>query len=386
MARVAVYLDERAASTEGPRAQAHIYAELGIVRRGLGDHDGALDAWESAIAADPNNEAAARELLDLYVASERWHDAAALCEVALFAAERDGDTERLFVARRHACLIAVHTERPERALAMALQVFQMRPENPDVRRSLVGCAWTLRADPVVLDAIKAIAVIASTPTYVQALPPDARAQLGEVLALTGDRDRAIAIFEGLLVAQPDNPAALRGLSGLRAARGESIAAWTLKRKLAETITTDEERFQMLLETAEGFKTKANRPDLAAQVYEQARATRPHDRPLLHKLLALYQTLEDWPKVFDVLRAIADSDEDAPRKAKVLMAMGQIAHAKLDDAMTAVRLYEEALDVDPTQHDGFERVVRILTELEAWKGLARAYKRMLERAVAQGDSG
>jgi tetratricopeptide (TPR) repeat protein len=386
MARVAAYLEERAASTEGPRAQAHVYAELGNVRHGLGDEGGALSAWESAVAADPNNESAARGLLGLYVTSERWRDAAALCELVLYAAERDGDTERLFVARRHACLIAVHTGRPERALAMALHTYQMRPEVADVRRSLVECAWTLRADPLVLDAIEAVGVIAVTPSYLEALAPDARAQLGDVLALTGDRDRAIAIFQGLLAEQPDNPAALRGLSGLLAARGESIGAWTLKRQLAETITVDEERFQMLLETADGFKTKANRSDMAAQVYEQARAIRPNDRPLLHKLLALYQTLEEWPRVFDVLRAIADSDEDAPRKAKVLMAMGQIAHAKQGDRMTAVRLYDEALDVDPMQHDAFERIVRILTELEDWQALEGTYKRMLGRVVASGDSG
>jgi tetratricopeptide (TPR) repeat protein len=386
MVRVAGYLEERAASTEGPRAQAHVYAELGNVRHGLGDQSGALTAWESAIASDATNETAARGLLDLYVASERWQDAAALCELVLYAAERDGDAERLFAARRHACIIAAHTGRPERALAMALHAFQMHPEASDVRRVLVGCAWTLRADPVVLDAIEAIGVIAGTASYLVALPPDTRAQLGEVLALTGDRDRAIAIFEGLLAAQPDNPAALRGLSGLRAARGESIAAWTLKRQLAETITVDDERFQMLLETAEGFNTKANRPDLAAQVYEQARAIRPSDRPLLHKVLALYQTLEDWPKVFDVLREIANSDPDAPRKAKVVMAMGQIAHAKLGDRMAAVRLYDEALDVDPTQHDAFERIVHILTESEDWKGLERSYRRMLDRALARGDAG
>src|SRR6185295_7230663 len=111
---------ERAAATEGPRAQSLVCAELGDVRHGLGDEAGALAAWEAAMAADPNNEAAARPLLDRYVKSERWQEAAALCDMVLYAAERGSDAERLFTARRHACRTAMHVGRPGRALTLAL--------------------------------------------------------------------------------------------------------------------------------------------------------------------------------------------------------------------------------------------------------------------------
>jgi len=382
MPRVARYLEKRAAATEGPRAQAQIFAELGTVKQSLGDELGALAAWESAIAADPNNETAARALLDSYVASSRWKEAAALCDPVVYAAERDGDTERLFTAWRQASIIAAHVGRHGRALAMALSAFNLRPEDSEVRQTLIECAWNMRADPQVLDAIGALGIIADDAS--EGIPPPTRAMLGEILALTGERDRAIALFEGVLAEQPDNVAALGGLSGLRAARGESIPAWTLKRQLAETVTDDEERFKLLLETAEGFANKANRPDLAAEVYEKARLIHPHDHALLHKLLTLYQGLEDWRRVFDVLRAIADSDEDASRRAKVVMTMGQIAHRKLDDHVTAVGLYDEALTLDPARLDAFERIVRILTELKAWQSLERAYKRMLGRALGQDD--
>jgi tetratricopeptide (TPR) repeat protein len=354
------------------------------VRQGRGDEAGALAAWESAIAADPNNEPAARALLDPYVASGRWTEAAALCDLVLHAAQRDGDSERLFSARRHACAIAVRLGRPGRALAMALDAFRQHPEVPEVRQSLVECAWEMRADPQVLDTLEALGVITGTPSYLAALTPDARAELGEVLALTGERERAIAIFEDVLAAQPDHAAALRGLAGLRAARGESLAAWTLKRQLAQTVDEDDERFRLLLETADGFATKANRPDLAAEVYEQARFVRPNDRALLHKLLAQYQALEDWRRAFEVLGAIADTDEDVPRRAKVLMAMGHIARGKLDEPATAVRLYEQALDLEPTRFDPFDRIVQIFTEIRDWPGLEHSYQRMLARALELGD--
>jgi tetratricopeptide (TPR) repeat protein len=261
----------------------------------------------------------------------------------------------------------------------------MRPESAEVRRTLVECAWAMRADPQVLDAMEGLAFIADNMDCLRTLAPESRAQLGEVLALTGERERAIWLFEDVLDQQADNAAALRGLAGLRAQSGESIAAWTLKRQLAETVADEEERFQMLLETADGFATKVNRSDLAVEVYEQARAIKPHDHHLLHKLLAQYQSLEEWPKVCEVLRAIADADDDTSRKAKVVMTMGQIAHAKLEDRAAAVMLYDEALDLDPARIEAFERIVRILTEVEDWHSLEGIYQRMLARAVSRSDA-
>jgi tetratricopeptide (TPR) repeat protein len=385
LALLAGYLERRVATLDAPRAQAQICAELGNVRLALGNESGALAAWEAAIAADPSNVIAARAVVGVYVRKARWKEAVPLCDVVLHAAEREGNVDRLFLARRQTCLVMSNVGRWGKALATAVSLFEMRPDAPDIARSVIEAAWNMRADPQVLDAIEALGAIAQSPAALRKLDPETRAQIGEVFAVTGERERAIAIFEGVLTAQPDNAMALRGLSGLRAARGESIQAWTLKRQLAETVADEPERFRLLLETADGFANQAKRPDLAVEAYEKARALRPKDHVLLHKLVAQYQALEDWPKVVEVLRAIVDSDQDAVRKAKVVMTMGQIAHGKLGNPLAAVALYDEAIDLDPARLDAFERITRVLTERSDWNGLEKAYKRMLERAVRLGDA-
>ena len=380
--RVTSLLARRALATEAPRAKAQLYLELGNVKQELGDRAGALVAWEVAIAADPNNEQAARILLDVYVEQQRWQDAAPLCDAVIYAAHRDQDTERLFTVRRQACVVATRLGRTARALDAALDAFAVPPEMADVRRTVVECAWALRADPAVFHATQALTAIADD---TDGLPVATRAQLGEVLALIGERDRAIDIFDHVLSDQNDNQAALAGLAGLRAERGESIAAWSLKRQLAGTVADDEQRYRLLLETASGFAENANRPDLAAQVFEEARLIRPSDRSLLHKLLFQYQSVENWPKVFGILRAIADHDPDRGRKAKVVVAMAQLAQEKLGDQASAVKLYDEVLDTDPTRLEAFEALVRVLTTSKDWMALARAYKRMLARVREGGDA-
>jgi tetratricopeptide (TPR) repeat protein len=380
--RVVDYLETRVAATTAPRLQAQIYAELGHVRRELGDESAALSAWEAAARLDPTHEGAACALIDVYVAAGRWADAAPFCDLVLHAAERDDDPERLYVARCQAFAIAWHFERRERALDLILGAFASHPEAAYAKESLIACAYSLREDTLVLQATEALLGIA-----LEGLPRAALIQLAETLALIGEAGRATSIFDGVLASDPNDADALTGLAGLRAARGESLAAWTLKRQLAEGTPDDASRFSLLVETADGLAREAKRPDLAADVYEQARAIRPKDHALLHKLLAQYQALERWANVFDVLRAIVDSDDDDRRRAKVVMTMASIAQSKLgpEMRMKAISLYDDALELDPTRLDAFERLVRLLTEAKDAQGLAYMYKRMIARANRSGDA-
>jgi tetratricopeptide (TPR) repeat protein len=382
LARVANYLERRVKAATGPRQQAQIYAELGDVLRALGDEYNALAAWEAARSADPNHEGASRALLDAYVATKRWDDAAPLCNLVLHAAERDQDWERLYITRCQAFAVAWELGRRERALDLILGAYSLHPEEAYARESLVAAAWSLRDDPQVLQAADSLGEIAHTR---EGLPRETLVQLAQVLARVGDQARAMAVFDDVLAIDPNDATALEGLAGLRAARGESIAAWMLKRQLAEGTEDHAARFALLVETADGLSREANRPDLAAEVYEQARAMRPKDHVVLHKLLAQYQTLEEWPRVFDVLRAIVNSDDDNARRAKVLTTMASIAQAKLADPMSAVNLYDEALELDPTRLECFERIVKILTAAKDSQALALMYKRMIARATARNET-
>src|SRR4029078_6945358 len=144
LALLAGYLEKRVPTLEAPRVQAQICAELGNVRLALGNESGALAAWEAAIAADPGNVIAARAVLAVYVRKARWKEAVPLCDVVLHAAEREGNADRLFLARRHTYLVTSNVGRWGRALATAVSLYEMRPEAPDIARSVVEASWNMR--------------------------------------------------------------------------------------------------------------------------------------------------------------------------------------------------------------------------------------------------
>src|SRR5579872_1983834 len=71
--KAARYFDQEQSHTQSPRQRARLLVELGKLREQmLGDHAGAVLAWEQAYEADAENEDAAFPLVDEYIATEQW--------------------------------------------------------------------------------------------------------------------------------------------------------------------------------------------------------------------------------------------------------------------------------------------------------------------------
>ncbi len=379
-ARVERYLEERARKTETPRARASAFVELADARAKRGDLAAARLAYEEAAAADPTNETAAVALVTVLVEEGRFAEAEPLCDVAIAAAERDKDYDRILLVRRAQARAATALGKLDRALVATLAAFQVRPDAADVREALIAAAVPMRVDPQILTAREALVRIAESPA---GLSVQGRAGLADVLVLTGDAERAAVLYDAVLKEAPAHDGALAGLSQHHTASGNAGAALGLRRQLAQQVADPDERFAALVAVAEAFAGKGGNDELAAEVYEEARQLRPRDLPILHKLLALYPKLNKWASLFDVLRSISDSDTDPARKAKTLFTMAQIAKEQLDDRPAALRLFEQTLEVDASQLVAFENIVRILTEDRDWPALEQMYKRMIARALAGG---
>jgi tetratricopeptide (TPR) repeat protein len=380
--RLGRYIAQRAEATEGPRQKGQLYVELAELRRGQGDEMGAIEAYVAASRADPNNEAAARALLEIYIASQQWQEAAPLCERVALAAERDGDTDLLAFALGMGRRIAIAERDAPRALSLAVSRFELRADLRDAREDLIESAYALKDDHAALE--QAQAALDAVADVTHDLGPQTLAELGIVLALLGDHSRAQAHFERALAADAMNVLALEGLSKVFAAKGDFVVAGALERRLAGAQETDEAKFTKLVEAADTYSVRASNWPLAVEAYEQASAIRPDDHRILHTLLTGYQKLGRWQELSHTLRKVAATDGDPQRKSKTIFTMAQIARDKLKDPVAALALFEEALDLDPTRLEAFERVVRLLTESHDWNGLEQAYIRMIVRALRTGD--
>jgi tetratricopeptide (TPR) repeat protein len=378
--RLGRYLEARARSSDVPRVQAGFFIELAEHLSRIGDASGERSAYVKAIAADATNESAASALLGPFVEEGRYGEAEALVDVVSAAAERDKDIGRAYSARLAQARIGFAVGKPQLALRAALLAFDAKPEADDARELLVRAASAMRADPDVLRGRDALVRIGES---ADGLDVALKVGLAEVLALIGENDRAVVLFEDVIAERPEDERALVGLAQHYAAAGNKAASLRFKRQMALGIADLELRLTTLLEVADAL-AKLDEDQLAGEVYESARVLAPRDLSLLHKLLGCYQRTTRWVNVFDVLRSIAEVDSDPHRRAKTLFTMGQIASGELLDRGAALELFDRTLDVDPSQLEAFERIVRILAEAQDWSGLEAMYRKMIARADAAAD--
>lgn len=375
------YLEDRAQRTELPRARAAAWAEVAEHKAKHDDPAGARDAWEEAARSDPTNEAAAVALAEVLVEEQRWEEAEGLCDIAVSAAERDRDAVRILAFRKAQAKIARALGRPDRQLAAAKAAHEIRPDDIEATEAYVFAAHDMRADPQILQVREPLVYLADHP---DGLSVEARVALADVLVVTGDADRAATLYDEALTERPDDERALAGLAQHHTAQGNPIAALSLKRQIALGIPDENERFAALIELAESFQKKPEAVELAAEIFEDARKLRPHDLPTLYKLLTLHQNQSKWAQVYDVLKSIAEADSDQVRRTKTIYTMAQLAKDELADRGTALALYEQALEVDPSHLVAFERINQMLTEDRDWLGLEQMYKRMIARSLKGND--
>lgn len=379
--RVAECLEQRAQHVEAPRQRGAIYVELAQLHRTRGDEAAAHEAFEAAAKADPTNETAAEAVLDSFIRSERWAEAAPLCETLIAAATREKRKDALFTRLRLQTRISAALGDADKAMTSALAATEARPEDASAQSDLVMvCSQCRNAPQVLARARKRLARIGEHPA---GLPSAVLVRLAQLQRDVKDVEGAARSLTAAYDADPDDPEVQRELSDVHVELGNYAVACSLKLDLARNTPGADARFQLLLETGEIWAKKAAEPERAASIYEEARKLKPLDPVLLHALMAVYAELEAWDALSGVLAAIATIQESPERKVKSLLAMAQVVAEKVRDLSRAAALFDQILDIDKKRLDVFEQLVRVMTEARDWEGLERAYRKMIAR-VRHGD--
>ncbi len=143
---------------------------------------------------------------------------------------------------------------------------------------------------------------------------------------------------------------------------------------------------MLLENRRHLERPGQEPWPRIEALEEAKDLQPENRPLLHKMLAMYEATQNWPRMIDTIQAVAEMEKDPIRKSKFIFTIAQLYRDKENDQERAVELFNEALDLNPQYLEAFERINKILTQQKDWKALERAFRKMLRRLSTKSGEG
>lgn len=369
-------------ATEGARAKAQLFVQMGrIWRRQVNDRDKALECYEKAFALDPANVEAAEPLAELFREGERWNDASRIYEQFSASADAMGpkSASELFQRQGEAALRLGELERAEKAFARALQ---LTPDNGAVQRLLAQVKLDLKRFEEARTAFQELLM-----RFGADLPPAERVQVHLRLAdaARGLKDPAgvLAAVDDALKIDPTHRDALK----LRIAAAEDLGRWSdvvadLRRLMEQS--ADAERFDLLVRVGDILHEKLDDHDKAAKSYNAALEIQPEHRTLLHKLIAVYQSTEQWSRVVEAILRIADLLDDKRMLAKYYLTAARVNADKLGRTDEAVTYFDLALDHDPETLSVFEEMVRILTDKQNWSELERAYRKMISRLEKGGD--
>ena len=374
--KAARYIDQEQSYTPAPRQRARLLVELGRLREEmLGDHDSAVLAWEAGYEADPENEEAAMPLADEYVAKESWEKAEPLLDMLTRkAGKRDrGEQHTLF---NKLGMVTASLNKDDKAFKAYSAAHQLDLTDQTTIRGLAEVCFRLKDWGAALTNFqKVLTSLAEDENEQRA---EVYYKLGCIKREQGQAKQAINNFEKALGVDAAHRPTLEALVGIYYDLKDWKQVVAYKRQILDSIVDGEERFKVLMDIGDIWNDQDKNPGRAIEALEEAKDLQPENRPLLHKMLSLYEATQNWARMIDTIQAIADMEKDPGRRSKFIFTIAQLYRDKENDQDRAVELFNEALDLNPQYLEAFERINKILTAQKDWKQLERAFRKMLRR--------
>jgi len=353
--RRALALEERA------DARARLLAELATLQEErLADAPGAVVTLKRLLELDPSQREALARLDRLCVAGERWVELADVLSREVLAAQATHDEAALLDFRqRLAELKDSRLHDRDGAVALYEEVLAVRPDHPE---ALARLEAMLARDPANGRAAQLLeTAYAATGNYGrQAVALEARASERpdpmERKALWLDladlreqqlRDPEMA-FLALCRAFREDPAdreVRRRLERLAASGGHQEELSALYQDELERLPPIP-MAEVAIVLGHLHEGPLDDAAAAAGYFRRAMALVPEAAAVaLPSLDRLYQRLESWPELADVLRAQAEAAGGADR-VQLLYRLGRLGEERLSAPDRAAEAYETALAVDP----------------------------------------
>lgn len=380
--------------TDPEQRRAIAYGKASLWQSELDDADEAIVAYQAILDEYGDQEMDAFRALDsLFFEQSRWSDLAAILERRIDLGP-DSHEELAALKFRLALTLEQHLDAKERAVELYREVLTLLPEHDGARdrlQSLMGDALVGVMAARILEPVYEmrgeweLLIKALRTLHAGSTDPDERLELmTKIGQVYGERvGDASASFDAAC-------AALRGAPG---------SADTLAQ--LEILAVEQERFRELVELVAELAGSTTEPGLsrtlwikAATMYDEQLQDvdgavgaygrvldqDPGDLEVLYALEMLYRRTERWRDLVTILRRRAEHAVDPVEKEELLGQMAAIHDEFLGEPDSAIAMYREILELDPTSGRALAALDDLLARQELWSDLADNVDRQLGMAT------
>ena len=405
-----------------PQARAEQWMRAGRLLESRGDKDGAIERFKLACEANPHDPAAAAALRNAYAHRGNWLGVVALVERELHAA--DGDLARARLWGELAKVYHFKLVDPQSAEAAAKKSVELDGTNADglmvlgdlafesgrmgdaakYYESLVGRSAALGKEDAVRILVRFIEAFGKTqPPSAASLPPAPlpRAALGAgppsqptLVSEAGSspwmgegalgrarsalatpesappppvtNPRMMAAVEALKDLAPQDVDALARASSALFEFGDPKSAYRMHEELFKKydgVLQGSERAEALYHLGESARRSGDL-DAAIEPLREAIGIDPSNPRPYRALAKVYDERADWKSAVDVRRSrlqLALGNE----RFELLLEIGDLSFARLDDRERASKAYAEALEERPDDRKLLTKLMQLYSEEKNW---------------------
>jgi len=370
------------------------YQRAGLYEGELGDADHAIDAYNAILSEYGDAEVDAFRALDrLYEQQERWQD---LADTLQRRIDLGPETVEELAALKFRLGRALEQHLNDKAQAVDLyrEVLTLLPEHDGAREALetllddeeVGVAAARILEPIYEvrgdweHLIRALRVL-----HDGFYDPEERltllTKIGEVYgAQLGDTEKAFGAFAEGLAQVPSSQETLAQLETIAIAQDRFPQLVELVSRLAAEVTDVDLSRSLWIKAAEIYDTQLDDVDGAVAAYRKVLDQEPGDLEVLLALDQLFRRTERWADLSTVLRRRVEQSGDPDEKEELLSQMAAIHDEFLKEPQTAISIYREVLELDPTSQRALQSLDDLFARQEQWTELADNVDRQLELAT------
>ncbi len=368
--------------TDGKLARARLLFELAQLKREkLSDQDGARDALQKAITADPTHAGALLMLGDIAFEREQFIEASG--HYGALANRIDAldkaDARRMLMRFIDSLARSGSTEKAKSTVHALLELA------PDDHEALA------RAARVRLDSgdAKGSAELYKQlfDKYNEALDGEDRGfallRYGRALRMSGQLDEAIKPLDDAADLLAGKLEPIEELVKTYEQKGAWEDVVRIKQRRLDVAEGDE-RPSLLLEIGEVIATHIKDATRAAKSFVAALEERPDDRRVLTRLMKLYSEEKDWGKLIDVVLKLAEHIDDPKQKAKYVHTAAGIASRQMQDYDRAIDFLAKVMALDPDNDKVLAEATDVRELKGDWDGVVEFLNLQLEKAQKSGD--
>ncbi|HPV04010.1 MAG TPA: tetratricopeptide repeat protein [Myxococcota bacterium] len=214
------------------------------------------------------------------------------------------------------------------------------------------------------------------------MPPDEidiRFRAGTVLEeKVGDAKRAIKAFEAVLEQNPAHSAAIDRLQSLYGGLEDWAGLADVFQRLLDMSNEVPDRILYCNRLGVLYHDALGDDRKALDYYLQVLDLDPEDDEVFETAVGLLTKMEDWSELVNLYESRISRVEDVDVRIATLTREADVYEKKQEDVNSAITCFQRMLNYRPDYVPGFENLIRLFEQMEAWEDVVDTYLKWKEQ--------